>query len=231
MALKIPSFNELKSLFSKSDNGSYSLTTGKTLSGLVPQYVGFDSLNSSEQDEQKLIDKGYGSNVTVYSIIDDIAQSGADIPKVLIDEDDPETPIEEGEVFDMLQNPGIMQGQFLNQYDYFETLIIYLLAGGNIYQNRVAVPGFGDITRKLEILPSGLVTPVAGTSYRQPVQGYMFEDKQAQLKFTTDQILHTKYVNPTTLGLRSLEGLSPLQAALFSLTGSTDIQKSYIHHG
>ena len=38
--------------------------------------------------------------------------------------------------------------------------------------------------------------------------------------------MHTKYINPSDKGLQSLEGLSPLQAALYSLTGSSDIQKA-----
>ena len=221
MALKIPSFNEIASLFTKSNEGSYSLR-----SGLVPQYVGFTGLTQQNQDEQKLIDKGYGSNVTVYAIIKKIAQSGADIPKVLIDENDPETPIESGELYALLQNPAFTQGERLNQFDYFEYLITSLLASGNTYQHRIRVEGMGDITAAMEILPSGLVTPIAGNSYRLPVAGYQFEDKQAQLKFRAEDILQTKFVNPTTLGINSLEGLSPLQAALYSLTGSTDIQQA-----
>ena len=195
-------------------------------SGFVPQVVGFDELSNTSQDEQELIDKGYGSNVTVYAIISRLAQAGADIPKVLIDANDPDEIIEEGEVYDMLQRPGVLQGEVLTQYDYFEALITLLLSSGNTYQLGQSIPGFGDIWQLMEILPSGITSPIIGNSYRTPILGYQFEDKQKTLKFSAEEVVQTKYVNPTSLGLSSLEGLSPLQAALFSLTGSTDIQKA-----
>jgi len=84
----------------------------------INEFIGFDLGDlTGEQSEQKLIDKGYGQNVTVYAIIKKIAQSGADIPKVLIDENNPDEIIEDGEVFDMLQEPAILQGEVISQFD------------------------------------------------------------------------------------------------------------------
>ena len=189
--------------------------------------IGFDLNNLTDnQSEQKLIDKGYGQNVTAYAIIKKIAQSGADIPKILIDENNPDEIIEDGEVFDMLQEPAILQGENISQFDYFEALITYLLSSGNTYQKGLEATGFGDIWQKMEILPSGLTIPLVGNSYLSPVQGYQLNDKQNQINFTSDEIVHTKFINPTKLGLNTLEGLSPLQAAIYALTGSTDIQKA-----
>jgi len=192
----------------------------------INDFIGFDAFSSNNQSEQKLINTGYGENVTVYSIIKKIAQNGADIPKVLVDLNNPEEIIEDGEVFDMLQAPGEYQGATLNQFDYFENLITYILSSGNLYQRGMVASGFGDLWQRMEILPSGLVTPLVGASYLSPIQAYQFNDKQHQFNISVEEILHTKFVNPTTLGLNSLEGLSPLQAALYSLTGSTDIQKA-----
>ncbi len=193
------------------------------------QPIGLDFLNQNtlnNQSEQQLIDTGYGQNVTAYAIIKKIAQTGADIPKVLIDENDPEEIIEEGEVFDMLQRPGKYQGETLSQFDYFEALITFLLSSGNTYQRGLTATGFGDLWQKMEIYPSGKTTPLAGNSYLSAIQAFQFTDKDFQFNIPTDDILHTKFVNPTTMGLNSLEGLSPLQAAIFALTGSTDIQKA-----
>lgn len=191
----------------------------------IQDLIGFDSLTSG-QSEQTLLNEGYGSNVTVYAIIKKIAQAGADIPKVLIDLNNPEEIIEDGEVFDMLQMPAIYQGETLSQYDYFEYLITYLLASGNTYQKGLLATGFGEIWQQMEIIPSGLTTPLVSNSYLDAARGYQFADKQNTFNFTKDEILHTKFVNPTTKGLNSLEGLSPLTAAVYALTGSTDIQKA-----
>jgi HK97 family phage portal protein len=204
-----------------------SQSTFYPLNQSTSELLGFDLGDlTSNQSEQKLIDKGYGQNVTVYAIIKKIAQSGADIPKVLIDENNPDEIIEDGEVFDMLQQPAMLQGEVISQFDYFEALITYLLSSGNTYQRGLQATGFGDIWQKMEILPSGLTVPVVGNSFLSPVAGYQFNDKKRDLKFSKDDIIHTKFVNPTKLGLNTLEGLSPLQAAIYALTGSTDIQKA-----
>lgn len=204
-----------------------SQSTFYPLNQSTSELLGFDLGDlTSNQSEQKLIDKGYGQNVTVYAIIKKIAQSGADIPKVLIDENNPDEIITDGEVFDMLQQPAMLQGEVISQFDYFEALITYLLSSGNTYQRGLQATGFGDIWQKMEILPSGLTVPVVGNSFLSPVAGYQFNDKKRDLKFSKDDIIHTKFVNPTKLGLNTLEGLSPLQAAIYALTGSTDIQKA-----
>jgi len=176
----------------KKVNNLYSLNDHQPI-GL--DVLGFDGFKQQNQNEQTLIDSGYGSNVTVYSIIKDIAQSGADIPKVLIDENNPDEPIIEGELFQLLQNPAILNGEELTQFAYFEALITFLL-------------------------------PLTANSYFKAVTAYEIDDKAAQFNISAEEILHTKYVNPTTFGLNCGEGLSPLQAALFSLTGSNDIQKA-----
>lgn len=191
----------------------------------MSQLIGFDSLTAN-QSEQELLNEGYGSNVTAYAIIKKIAQSGADIPKVLIDENNPDEIIEDGEVFDMLQMPGMYQGEDLSQFDYFEYLLTYLLGSGNTYQRGLSALGLGEQWRQMEILPSGLTLPIPANSYLDPVKGYKFRDKQKQFNIEREGVMHTKFINPTTLGLNTLEGLSPLQAAIFALTGSTDIQKA-----
>lgn len=191
----------------------------------VSQALGFETINLS-QSEQSLINKGYGSNVIVYAIIKRIAQSIANFDKILIDENNPDEIIEDGEVFNMLLNPAISQGRTLTQYEYFENIATSLLSSGNVYQLGRTSIGFGDVWQKMELLPSGFTTPVVGDSYLQGAQGYLFADKTNNKTFTIEEILHTKYVNPTTMGLSTLEGLSPLQASILTLEGSTDIQKA-----
>jgi HK97 family phage portal protein len=195
----------------------------------VREFIGFDSFKKQSQNEQELINNGYGSNVTAFAIIKRIADAGANLPKQLINADKPdEEPITKGEVYDILQRPGVLQGEILTQFDFFEAVITYLLATGNTYLHGQTPIGFGKEWRRLEILPSGLTMPIVDPkTYRAPIKGYQFQDKSnASLAFESQEIIHTKYVNPTQHGLNTLEGLSPLQASIFSLTGSNDIQKA-----
>lgn len=209
----------------KNNNNDLNIKGADTFMPLaVSQALGFETLNVS-QSEQSLINKGYGGNVIVYSIIKRIAQSGADLNKVLIDENNPEEIIEDGEVFQMLQNPAVLQGDIITQYSYFESVITSLLSSGNVYQRGLTATGFKGWHR-MELIPSGYTKPKVGDSYLNQAQGYLFRDKTKDINFQFDEIMHTKYVNPTTMGLATLEGLSPLQASILTLEGSTDVQKA-----
>jgi len=204
----------------KGESNFYPLTS----TGIYP--IGEQIFTNKYQSEQQLIDDGYGSNVTVYAIIKKIAEASANIPKKLYDLNNPEEEITEGELYELLKHPGFYQGVRLTQYDYFENIITQLLAAGNTYQRGMQAVGFGDIWQAMEIYPSGIVEPVQKNSYLVGASQYLVTDKLNQFKIDAEEVVHTKFVNPTSLGLQSLEGLSPLQAALYSLTGSSDIQKA-----
>lgn len=212
--------DNLLSLFSSKSTGFYPLKTE-----YISEMIGFD-FGKETKTTQKLIDNSYGSNVTAYAIIKDIATSAADIPKILVDINKPDEIIESGEVFDMLQNPAFHQGEQISQYNYFEVLLTYLLTTGNTYQRGRKATGFGDKWQAVEIYPSGYTAPVAGDSYLSPISKFEFSDKSKNYYIPVEEILHTKYCNPTSNGLDSLKGLSPIEAALYSLTGSNDIQKA-----
>ena len=201
---------------------TFSLQT-PNLNGLL---TGFDSgnVNHSVQNEQKLIDTGYGQNVTVYSIINKITTTGADIPLIVWDKRKDEE-VESGKVFDILKQPAIYRGEFLNTKEWIEACFIYLLSSGNLYQRKTNLADFKNYD-SLEIIPSGIIQPLEPTSYLTMASGYKLTDKLKQYRIDVDVMSHLKYINPTTIGLDSLEGLAPLQAGLYSLTGSTDIQKA-----
>lgn len=224
MEIKIPFTNKTISLSTKvTDDTFYSLEDKATLN-----LLGFDNFSGTAvKAQQTFLDEGYAQNSIVYSIISKISQCGAEIPKVLVRKDDPEgTPIESGEVYDLLKRPAKYQGEWLSQHDYFEYCLTMLLATGNLYQMGVSSTGFGDSWEYVDILPSGRTYPIEPVSYLDPAAGYRFEDKQVELYFEYDDVLHTKFIDPSSFGLNHLTGLSPLQAATFALTGSTDINKA-----
>lgn len=215
--------NILKQAFNKIVNKENFSLQSNNLSGLL---TGFDSgnVNHGTQNEQKLIDTGYGQNVTVYSIINKITTTGADIPLIVWDKQKDEL-VEKGKIFDVLQQPAIYRGELLDTKQWIEACFVYLLSSGNLYQRKTNLVDQANYD-SLEIIPSGIIEPIEPSSFLSMASGYQLNDKYKQYKIEAELMSHLKYINPTTLGLNSLEGLAPLQAGLYSLTGSTDIQKA-----
>lgn len=176
--------------------------------------------------QQRLIDEGYGGNSSAYSIIKTIAEVGADLPLRLyqINKAGEKVLVEKGELFEILKRPATLQGQSLSRFDWLELALTYLLATGNLYQIGHAATGFGDNWQQLEFLPSGKTLPLQPNSYLQAPLGYEFNDWTTTRRFNFDEVMHTRFISPTSYGLDNCLGLSPLQAAILSLTGSTDIQ-------
>lgn len=187
------------------------------------ELFGMELLQRENKSGQWLIDHGYGSNATVFSIIKKITNGAKNI--ILNVEDQDGNIIEDGELFDKIQMPGIYQGELINQEDWVEFAMTYLLASGNMYQRIVELPGVKGLP-DLEIVPSGIINPIAPRSFFQSNNGFKIMDKERTFDVLSDEINHTKYVNPTRHGINSLIGLSPIQAGLFGLTGSTDIQRA-----
>jgi HK97 family phage portal protein len=193
------------------------------LSGLL---TGFDNgyVSHNSQNEQELINKGYGQNVTVYSIINKITTTGANIPLIVWDKVKDEE-VFNGKVYESLQQPAIYRGELLSTKEWIETTLIYQLTAGNLYQRKINL-----VSQKyydtLEIIPSGIIEPIAPNSYLAPNNGFKVIDKVRQFKIESEELSHLKYINPTINGLNTLKGLAPLQAGLYSLTGSTDVQKA-----
>lgn len=187
------------------------------------ELFGMDLAELDNKSLKWISDNGYGANVSVYSIIKKIVTSSMAVKLVIKDQND--KIIESGELFDKLQEPGIYQGEQLDTDHWREYAITYLLTTGNLFQKPVnLLGGFG--LDELEIIPSGIIKPIVSNTYFSNSIGFEVSDKQKTFKLDQDEVNHTKYINPTTYGLDSLFGLSPLQAGLFALTGSTDIQKA-----
>lgn len=211
-----------KALLPTVNKGSIKLQS-HDLTGLL---TGFDNgnVNHNTQNEQKLINKGYGQNVTVYSIINKLTTTGANIPLIVWDKTKDEL-VEKGKVFEVLKTPAIYRGDLLSTNEWIEACMVYLLTSGNLYQKKINLVNQKNFDT-LELYPSGIIEPIAPNSYLMPNNGFKVYDKVSQYKIESELISHLKYINPTTLGLNTLEGLAPLQAGLYSLTGSTDVQKA-----
>tara|TARA_R110000737_G_scaffold297363_1_gene304073 strand:- start:411 stop:1724 length:1314 start_codon:yes stop_codon:yes gene_type:complete len=188
--------------------------------------LGFGNLFGGKgQDDQKLINDGYGSNVSVYSIINKIVTTAKSVPLIIVDENNDNEVIDKGELFDILKTPATYRGDRLSTNEWVEATLTYLLLTGNLYQRYLMISGFRGI-QGYELIPSGIIEPKAVNSYLTGATAFQVYDKQKQFPISADELSHLKYINPTTYGLDSLKGLSPLQAGLFTLKGSTDVQKA-----
>lgn len=202
-------------------------STFKPISENSGRLLGFDTIfNNKIQDNQKLIDEGYGGNVTLFSIINKIVTTSSSVASenlIVVDENN--EFIESGYVFDLLQQPAIYRGEQLDTSEWVEVALTYLLLSGNLYQKNLDLVGFRDVLG-YEIIPSGIVEPITSNSYLTHCAGFKINDKQSTISLPYEEVNHLKYINPTTYGLDYSVGLSPLQAGLYSLTGSTDVQKA-----
>ena len=187
--------------------------------------LGFGGLiGGGKQNDQKLINDGYGSNVSVYSIINKLVTTASNVPLIIIDEAKEDEVIDKGDLFNILKRPATYRGERLNTGEWVESALTYLLLTGNLYQRHET---FGMKTiQGFEIIPSGIIEPKEVNSYLTGATSFQLYDKQKQYPISADELSHLKYINPTTYGLDSLKGLSPLQAGLYTLKGSTDVQKA-----
>ena len=184
---------------------------------------GVDLFQGENKSSQWLIDNGFGSNLSVYSIINKVVTAAIDVDIVIKDQDN--MIVESGRLFEKLKQPGIYQGEFIDTNTWKELAITYLLSTGNLYQKMVRLQSSSLLD--LELIPSGIILPKDPKSYFETNLGFKVEDKERMFELLSEEVNHTKYINPTKYGLNTLVGLSPLQAGLFVLTGSTDIQQAW----
>jgi HK97 family phage portal protein len=217
----------MKSLLTGFGLVNKSESTFKPISLNSGRLLGFDTVfNNKIQDNQKLIDEGYGGNVSLFAIINKIVTTASSVASdnlIVVDEND--ELVENGYVFDLLQQPAIYRGEQLDTSEWVEVALTYLLLSGNLYQKNLDLVGFKDVLG-YEIIPSGIVEPITANSYLTHCAGFKINDKQSTISLPYEEVNHLKYINPTTFGLDYSVGLSPLQAGLYSLTGSTDVQKA-----
>ena len=184
---------------------------------------GLDLFQTENKSSQWLIDNGFGSNLSVYSIINKVVTAAIDVDLIIKDQNN--EVVESGQLFEKLQNPAIYQGESIDKHTWIEYALTFLLSTGNLYQKKERL--FSTSLIDLEIIPSGIILPKKPNSYFQSNLGFKVQDKSRWFDLGSDDVNHTKYINPTKYGLNTLVGLSPLQAGLFVLSGSTDIQQAW----
>jgi HK97 family phage portal protein len=171
--------------------------------------------SKGQQTDNKLITEGFERNSQAYAIIRKIGETGSDIPWIPkeIKKDGTLEDIKEGRFYDFVNQPNEEQ----TQKDFKEQSFTYMLTTGDLFWQPVESIGFG--ISELKTWPSQLIEVLSTQANPLTVSGYMFELGRLKESFTADELIHLKYVNPTTRGVESLRGLSPLAAAWLALSG------------
>ena len=144
------------------------------------------------------------------------------MPLVLydVDAEGNKEEVKEGDLYNLIQqpSPGVSQKEFIEQS------FTFLLGSGDLFFRKEGPIGFP--TDKITIYPSGLTDVLMSNSYLTGPKGYLFRDKVDNLKLGLEDILHIKYLDPTKNGIEGGRGLSPLEAAYYSLKSSSTIQEA-----
>lgn len=177
--------------------------------------IGFDG-NSGQKEDNILLKEGYEANSQAYSIIKKIMESGSDIPWVpkILNSDGTTKLVTKGKFFNFVNNPNERQ----TQKDFKESSYGYICSTGDLFWNPQEIIGF-KATRDLRVLPSQLMEVTKTNDNPLTPTGYVFELGRIKESFSTEEIIHLKYFNPTTEGIESLRGMSPLTAAWLTLSG------------
>lgn len=176
------------------------------------------SFNGTQKDG-KLIDEGYVSNTDVYSIVKKHTETASSIPFVLkeIDKDGKKEVVTSGEYYDLLQRPNPMQ----SIKEWKEQATGFLLLTGDMFLNNIVGVG-SSVVDEINILESQLTDVNVNKS--NIVTGYKWDLNGLARNYTTDEVTHLKYFDPSKNGILTHRGLSPIQAGYRTLSGDNDLE-------
>jgi len=195
--------------------GFFSMFLGRgTANKHSTQFISWGTGFSFKREEiDQIINCGYLANPDVYSIIKKVSDVCQTIPlKVYKQVDGKDVEIEDSELLDLISKPSEHQ----TTADFLENCIVNLLNTGNAFIKVTKPVGF-SAPAEMRVLRSSMVDIVVNEDWT--VKEYIYTDS-LQHHYKTEEIIHIKYVDPSTTGAECLYGLSPMQAALVSLDAS-----------
>lgn len=181
--------------------------------------IGFGG-SAAQQSDSTLLKEGYEGNAQAYSIIRKTAETGSSIPWIPkeVKTDGTLEDVKEGRFKDFVNQPNKEQ----TQKDFKEASYSYMLTTGDLFWEPLFSVGIG--ISELKTWPSQLIEVLSTQTDPLTPSGYKFELGRLKESFSIDEMIHLKYFNPTTRGIESLRGLSPLAAAWLTL--SSDNQRA-----
>lgn len=170
---------------------------------------------------KEVLNKGYLSNTYVYSIINRIAETAADIP-LLIQETNSKGDVEEiteGDFYDFVHRPNKDDNHKSHTYK----SLVYQLATGNVFHYGVKPSGLNYFTERWNLAPQ-YVIPKTKNVITGP-QAILWEYQYARelYKLEIEEVMHLRKFQPDPAITNAVLGLSPLQAAWQTLVASNEV--------
>jgi len=173
--------------------------------------------------DSEAIEYGYLTNSAWYSIASTVTEGVTSLPIRLgvVNSQGEVERVTQGEVYDWFFRNG--KEQTLSEL--WELNSLYYLCNGEFFElfDRESV-GFMD--GKMYSLPPQCITILTDNeeSIISNVTGYEFQDNAKNVVYLPEEILHCRMPNPSVLGRREHNGLSPLQAGQNILNSSNNIE-------
>lgn len=171
---------------------------------------------ANQADRKTPFDEAYAESSDVYAINNKIAGNAKTVPWRLdiVTGDDIEQ-VTSGFLFDLLQQPNQEQ----SMSDFTEAAILHMGIAGEGFLNPIIPSGF-SMAGELELLHPQLVEIIPVLSGKKYIaKGYIYRINGKEIPIKAEDITHMKRINPTSFGIRSLHGLSPLSPGHLTYKG------------
>lgn len=179
------------------------------------------NIGFGKKNLKTIIDEGFTSNTHVYSIINRIAESAADIP-LIIESLNSKGDIEiitEGDFFDFVNNPNPK-----NNYKSFTyQSMVYQLATGNEVQYAVQGIGGSHFSERWNLAPQYITPKVINKITGPEAASYKYNYSGTDYPLSVEEVMHLSKFNPDPASENAVMGLSPLMAAYRTLVASNEI--------
>lgn len=186
------------------------------------------SYKANQADKTMPFDDAYASSSDVYSIVNKISRNGKSIPwKLKVKKGENIDDVESGYIYDLINRPNSTQ----SFSEFVEQALNHILLSGNIYMyNDVPFGLTGSLRKTTEIINlHPQLTEIVNKFSRfvNLPDKYVYHLNGKENSIDPADIVHSVYVNPTTYGINTLYGLSPMVAGYLTLTGLVHNQTAH----
>lgn len=169
----------------------------------------------TQMEIKEILRSGYLSNPDVYSIVKRISDVGSYIPLRVYKKNKTEwVEVENSDIEKLLRKPNQKQ----TTQEFIEECLVQLLNTGNVYIRKNKAIGF-KVPTSMSVMPSGMIEIETNSDWS--VKRFIYSGATEE-KLDPEEVIHIKYIDPTSNGVECHYGLSPLQAAFLTLDGSNN---------
>ena len=181
-------------------------------------------------NQKKMVDDGYGSNADLYGVANFIINNAAEIPWKLLKMEtingvQQKVEVTEGDFYNFIHKPN----EFDTGKSFRRDSVGYRILTGDSFWLKEVPIGFKHV-RELSVVASIFVEPIVDKNdILGRVRSYKLKFNGKQRIVDREEMTQISLFNPTSYGLTSGRGLSPLQAGGHTIEASNDINIAHAH--